>query len=82
MQAEAPFVISAAKGLAEQRIPNMMGIMQSKRKPLNVISPSEASSGVEVVEHTLPPAKSGVTLLDPEDMDQLVKLLHEEAKVI
>ena len=32
-----PVVISAAKGLAEQRIPNMQGIMMAKRKPLNVV---------------------------------------------
>ena len=30
---ETPFVISAAKGLADQRIPNMRGIMMAKRKP-------------------------------------------------
>jgi hypothetical protein len=30
----------------------------------------------------MPPAKSGVKMLGVEDMDELVRLLHDEAKVI
>lgn len=81
-EVEGPIVISAAKGLAEQRIPNMMGIMQSKRKPLDVIAPISVNEHVSVVTHILPPAKVGVTLIDPDNMDELVRRLHEEAKVI
>lgn len=77
-----PVVISAAKGLAEQRIPNMQGIMMAKRKPLNVVTSNQATAGATVNSHDLPPAKSGVKMIDPSDMDALVKLLHEEAKVI
>ncbi len=77
-----PCVISAAKGLAEQRIPNMKGIMMSKRKPLNVVPAVEANAHVEAVSYKLPAAKSGVKLVDPENMDELVRLLHEEAKAI
>jgi len=76
------FVISAAKGLAEQRIPNMRGIMMAKRKPLAVIAAVEGEGNVSVSGYELPPAKGGIKMIDPEDMDQLVKLLHEEAKVI
>lgn len=75
-------VISASKGLAEQRIPNMRGIMMAKRKPLAVEEPSATSSKVSVSSYTLPEAKSGVQMIDPEDMDELVRLLREEAKVI
>jgi len=77
-----PFVLSAAKGLAEQRIANMKGIMMSKRKPLNVIAPVTVENPVEIVGYTLPEGKSGVKMIDPENMDELVRLLHEEAKVI
>lgn len=77
-----PFVLSAAKGLAEQRIPNMKGIMMSKRKPLNVVDPVDVQELVKTNKYELPAAKSGVKLIDPEDMDELVRLLHEEAKVI
>ncbi len=76
------FVISAAKGLAEQRIPNMRGIMMAKKKPLEVIEPTSVDNHVSVVEYSLPEAKSGVKMIDPENMDELVRLLQEEAKVI
>ena len=81
-EVQGKFVLSAAKGLAEQRIPNMRGIMMAKRKPLNVIPPVEADGNVKVVSYELPPEKGGITMVDAEDMDKLVKLLHEEAKVL
>ncbi len=76
------FVLSASKGLAEQRIPNMRGIMMAKRKPMAVEEPAVTESKVSVVSYTLPEAKGGVKMIDPENMDELVRLLHEEAKVI
>jgi len=82
LEVEAPFVISAAKGLAEQRIPNMRGIMMAKRKPLKVVEPVEADDLSVAVSYELPPKKSEVKLIDPENMEELVRLLHEEAKVI
>lgn len=75
-------VISAAKGLAEQRIPNMQGIMMSKRKPLVVNEPIACDELVSLSSHQLPPAKKGVTLIPADNIDELVRLLHEEAKVI
>jgi electron transfer flavoprotein beta subunit len=82
VEVDTPFVISASKGLAEQRIPNMRGIMMAKRKPLNVIAPTEVADHTQIVKYELPPEKSAVKLVDPENMDELVRLLHEEAKVI
>lgn len=82
VKVSGPIVISAAKGLAEQRIPNMQGIMMAKRKPLNVVASSNAQAGAVVSQHELPAAKSGVKMIDAADMETLVKLLHEEAKVI
>lgn len=82
LEVTTPFVISAAKGLAEQRIPNMRGIMMAKRKPLNVIPAVESTDPAIVKKYTLPPPKSSVKMIDPENMDELVRLLHEEAKVI
>ena len=77
-----PFVLSAAKGMAEQRIPNMRGIMAARTKPLNVISPVEQEPLSSVVKFELPDAKSGCKYIEPENMDELVELLHNEAKVI
>jgi len=79
---DTPFALSAAKGLAEQRIPNMRGIMMAKRKPLTVVPASGAADLATTVHFELPAEKGGVKLLDPTDMDELVRLLHEEAKVI
>jgi len=81
-KANTPFVISAAKGLAEQRIPNMRGIMMAKRKPLNVIPATDVEEKAIIQSYELPVEKTGVKLLDAENMDELVRLLHEEAKVI
>jgi electron transfer flavoprotein beta subunit len=81
-EAKPPFVLSAAKGLAEQRIPNMRGIMMAKNKPLHVEAPTDAQARVRVVQYALPQEKTSVKLVDPENMDELVRLLKEEAKVL
>jgi electron transfer flavoprotein beta subunit len=82
MEASLPLVISCAQGMAEQRIPNMKGIMTSKSKPLNVVEPISVDNHTVLLRHELPPARKSVHLLAPEDTDELVRLLHEEAKVI
>ena len=82
LDVQTPFVVSAAKDMAEQRIPNMMGIMKAKSKPFHVVQPVEFPDLAVPVKYTLPKAKTGVKLVSPDDMDELVRLLHEEAKVI
>ncbi len=79
---ELPLVLSASKGLAEQRIPNMRGIMMAKRKPLEVKEPVISGEKTRIVRFDLPEERSNCVLVDPEDMEELVRLLHEEAKVI
>lgn len=82
LKLSGPCVVSAAKDMAQQRIPNMQGIMMSKRKPLEVVAPVAITSSVELVSHELPPAKKGVKLIPADQVGELVRLLHEEAKVI
>lgn len=82
LEVSLPIVVSAAKGLAEQRIPNMQGIMKAKAKPLKVVPAIEVSNGAKIDGYDLPQAKSAVKMIDPENMDELVRLLHEEAKVL
>ncbi len=79
---QLPAVISCAKGMAEQRIPNMRGIMAARTKPLNVIPPVEVPSLTSYDSYSLPDAKSACKMIDPNNMDELVELLHQEAKVI
>ncbi|MEZ5047907.1 MAG: electron transfer flavoprotein subunit beta/FixA family protein [Chitinophagaceae bacterium] len=77
-----PLVISCQKGMAEARIPNMRGIMAARTKPLHTITPTDHPALTSIVSYELPPQKSGVKMIDADNMDELVKLLHEEAKVI
>jgi len=82
VQVDVPFVASCAKGMAEQRIPNMRGIMAARTKPMNVVAPVAIDMLTAFVSYDTPKAKSTVKLIDPENMDELVSLLHNEAKVI
>jgi electron transfer flavoprotein beta subunit len=82
LKMSCPFVLSASKGLAEQRIPNMRGIMMAKKKPLTVQAAVEFNSKESIAKYRLPVQKSGVKLVDPDNMDELVRLLNEEAKVL
>jgi len=77
-----PFVVSAAKGMAEQRIPNMRGIMAARTKPLQVIPPVACDELVSFVSYDLPQAKTACKYIDPANVAELVQLLHTEAKVI
>ena len=77
-----PAVVSCAKGMAEQRIPNMRGIMAARTKPLTVLPAVAAEELTSFVSYSVPNSKSAVKLIDPMNMDELVELLHNEAKVI
>ncbi len=80
-KAALPLVVSCQKGMAEQRIPNMKGIMGARTKPLKVVEAVASESYTTVASFDLPPAKAGVKLVSAENPEELVRLLHEEAKV-
>lgn len=77
-----PLVVSCQKGMAEQRIPNMRGIMAARTKPLKVVEPAAVDALTSIASFELPPAKAGVKLVAPDNVGELVRLLHEEAKAI
>jgi electron transfer flavoprotein beta subunit len=81
-EAQLPLVVSCQKGVAEQRIPNMRGIMAARTKPLTVKTPADIEALTAVVGFELPPAKAGVKLVPADQVSELVRLLHEEAKAI
>src|SRR6185436_14215127 len=62
-EASLPLVVSCQKGMAEQRIPNMRGIMAARTKPLKVTEPVSADTLTTVSSFGLPPAKAGVKLI-------------------
>jgi electron transfer flavoprotein beta subunit len=82
VEVSTPAVVSCAKGMAEQRIPNMRGIMAARTKPLTVVAPVAVEELTSYVSYTMPNAKSAVKMINSENMDELVELLHNEAKVI
>jgi len=82
VEVNTPAVVSCAKGMAEQRIPNMRGIMAARTKPLNVVAAVAVDQMTTYVNYTMPNAKSACKMIDPSNMDQLVEFLHNEAKVI
>ncbi|MDO1502522.1 electron transfer flavoprotein subunit beta/FixA family protein [Winogradskyella maritima] len=80
-----PLVIGGQKGLVEEsdlRIPNMRGIMMARKKPLNVVEPTDINAETATVSYEKPEPKGAVTLVDADNLDELVNLLHTEAKVI
>lgn len=81
-EVELPVVVSSQKGMAEARIPNMRGIMAARTKPLKVVEPAAVDTLTTVAGFGLPPAKAGVKLVPADNVEELVRLLHEEAKAI
>jgi electron transfer flavoprotein beta subunit len=82
VESKLPLVVGCQKGMAEQRIPNMKGIMGARSKPLKVLEPVAADSLTEIISFELPAAKKGVKLIPAENAEELIELLHDEAKVI
>lgn len=85
LSTKLPLVIGGQKGLVEEkdlRIPNMRGIMQARTKTLTLVEPVGAESATKSVKFEKPAPKSAVKLISPDNLDELVNLLHNEAKVI
>ncbi len=81
-EVQLPLVVSCQKGVAEQRIPNMRGIMAARTKPLKMVEPVPDDTLTKVKSFELPSPKAGVKLVSPDNVEELVRLLKEEAKVI
>jgi electron transfer flavoprotein beta subunit len=82
VECELPLVVSCSKGMAEQRIPNMRGIMAARTKPLTVVNVEASAPLTHVKSYILNPGRTSCRMIDENNMDELVNLLHTEAKVI
>jgi electron transfer flavoprotein beta subunit len=85
ISASLPLVIGGQKGLVEEkdlRIPNMRGIMTARTKALTVLEPVEVNTTTKAVKFEKPAPKSAVKLVNADNLDELINLLHNEAKVI
>ena len=79
-----PVVLSTQKGLNEPRYPSLKGIMAAKTKPIEERQPSSVPTKIAVRGMHKPPAKAPGKMIgtDATAVPELVRLLHEEAKVI
>ncbi len=80
-----PLVVGGQKGLVEEsdlRIPNMRGIMMARKKPLNVVEGIDSNQETTSIKFEKPAPKGAVKLVSEDNLDELISLLHNEAKVI
>jgi electron transfer flavoprotein beta subunit len=84
LEVDLPCVLTAQKGLAEARYPGLKGIMAAKKKPLVEVTPAPATSRTTVRKLSLPPARAGLTKIEPtpEGMRTLLTALRNEKKVL
>jgi electron transfer flavoprotein beta subunit len=84
VQTKLPAVFTAQKGLNEPRYPSLKGIMAAKNKPIEAKLAAAVPARVVTVLMRRPPAKTPgrVVGTDKSAVPELIRLLHEEAKVI
>lgn len=82
IEVELPFVAGCQEPIAEWKIPNMRGIMTARSKPLKVIEPVAFSPMSETESYENLPEKGSIKLIDPENAEELIDLLKNDAKVL
>lgn len=82
LTAQLPVVVGAAEGIAETKIPNMRGIMTARTKPLEVISSVSIEPLTSISTFETPVPRGTVKLVNEDNINELISLLHNEAKVI
>jgi electron transfer flavoprotein beta subunit len=84
VETKLPAVFLAQKGLNDPRYPSLKGIMAAKSKPIEEKPAAKADIRVETIAMTKPPAKGAGKIIgtDKSAVPELIRLLHEEAKVI
>lgn len=89
-QLKLPAMITANKGLNKPRFASLPGIMKAKKKPIKEVSlddlgVSAQSVKVKFTNYELPAEKAACKMITGEpaaQVDELIKLLQEEAKVL
>lgn len=94
LEAPLPALFTTQKGLNEPRYASLPGIMKAKRKPLDIKSLSDigidaseiGEPKAKILAMKLPPEREGGRIIKGDSSRsiaaELVKVLHEEAKVI
>ena len=85
LSASLPLVIAGQKGLTQEkdlRIPNMRNLMAARTKAIDVRAAEGTGKGTTIVGFEKMPAKQPVKMIAADDLDTLINLLENEAKVI
>jgi len=84
VQTELPAIITCQKGLNEPRYASLKGIMAAKKKSIEEKPAADAEQMSEVIKMHMPQPKQPGRIIgdDSSAVQELVKLLREEAKVI
>lgn len=93
-KAPLPALFTTQRGLNEPRYASLPGVMKAKKKPLDTVSLADlgldaaelGAVGTRIAALNLPPQRQAGKIIDGADdgakAAELVRLLHEEAKVI
>ncbi len=82
LEVKLPLIAGCQEPIAEWKIPNMRGIMSARSKPLIVVEATDNEVSTLVERYELPPEKGEVRMVDPDNVEGLVSLLKNEAKVL
>jgi electron transfer flavoprotein beta subunit len=84
VETNLPAVFTCQKGLNEPRYPSLKGIMQAKSKPIEEFVPSKVEAKSVMIGMKRPASKNAgkIVGVNADAALELVRLLHEEAKVI
>ncbi|SDH34562.1 electron transfer flavoprotein beta subunit [Alteribacillus persepolensis] len=92
IETSLPLLVTCQQGLNEPRYPSLPGIMKAKKKPLDTIDlddldleEEDVEAKTKTIDRFLPPEKQAGKILEgevDEQVDELVQLLRNEAKVI
>ena len=85
LKSKLPIIIVGQRGLVEQSdllIPIMRGIMTARSKPLLVEEPQESNQQTNSVRFEKPAPKQACKMIESGNENELINLLHQEAKVI
>lgn len=84
IEASLPCAITCTKGLNEPRFASLKGIMQAKKKPMDIVEVDLGSPAIEIVSMDMPPARPAGRIVGEgaAAVPELIRALREEAKVL
>jgi electron transfer flavoprotein beta subunit len=86
-EVQLPAIFSVQKGINgrhQEKLPSLLGIREARKKPIEILDTAQPESCLEVIQMSPPPARPPGRIIGKgvEVVDELVKLLKEEAKVL